>query len=113
MQGVTSWGQGIGGGTAGTQQMTGAQSAAAAAAAAAIQQPTGAGPLMAAAAAYPMQQFQVCCWGFMWKENWLMDEYCIYTYIYIRRYIPFLFYHCRPSDVHYKHRLMMMQSTKI
>jgi hypothetical protein len=101
MQGVTSWGQGIGGGTAGTQQMTGAQSAAAAAAAAAIQQPTGAGPLMAAAAAYPMQQFQVCCWGFMWKENWL------------RRYIPFLFYHCRPSDVHYKHRLMMMQSTKI
>ncbi|OXA43989.1 Nucleolysin TIA-1, partial [Folsomia candida] len=57
MQGVTSWGQGLGCGSAATPQMTGAQNAAATAAV--LQQPNAGGPLMAAAAAYPMQQFQV------------------------------------------------------
>lgn len=51
---MTSWGQGLSGGSAGAQQMTGAQSAATA-----IQQPSAAAAAGIMAAAYPMQQFQV------------------------------------------------------
>lgn len=51
MQGLTSWGQGMSGGSTGTQPMPGAAQNSAG-----IQQPAAG---MMAAAAYPMQQFQV------------------------------------------------------